>query len=57
MGLRKGCPSQVTSQFVQRAWIPGMGKALNSLQNTVGNMQAIGLLVDDALIFHFDDAC
>jgi hypothetical protein len=56
MGLRMGCPSQVTWQFEQRAWPPDKGMVLNSHQNTVGNMQAIGLLVDDALILHFD-AC
>lgn len=56
MGLRMAYPSQVTWQFVQRAWLHGKEMVLNSHQNTVGNMQVIGLLVDDALILHFD-AC
>lgn len=56
MGLRMECLSQVTSPFEQRAGLPDMGKVRNSLQNPVGNTQAIGLLVDDALVLHFD-AC
>ena len=51
------CPSQVTWQFLQRAWFPGKEMVLSSHQNTVGNMQAVGLLVDDVLILHFDACC